>query len=154
MESMTATIQTGMAITLFITGIGMLICGLVIIMTREYQEAMRSLAGQSSRLSSKALADIGVQATLRRRCPPARSHHPPGADGNRHRRISLCAGNDHLRTCVLDDAADRRPGHTLTRTGAAALRSPGASAFLCVLGTIICGLAFWMMLLIGDRGTP
>jgi hypothetical protein len=112
MESMTTTIQTGMAITLFITGIGMLICGLVIIMTREYQEAMRSLAGQSSRLSSKALADIGVQAALE--------------------------GAAHLLEAI-------------TRLVQTAI---GTGAFLCVLGTVICGLAFWMMLLIGDRGTP
>ncbi|MFQ3631526.1 hypothetical protein [Roseiflexus sp.] len=104
---MTTTIQIGMAIILFITGIGMLICGLVIIMTREYQEAMRSLAGQSSRLSSKSLMDIGVQSAL---------------DGAAH---------------LLE---------AITRLVQTAI---GTGAFLCLLGTILCGLAFWMMMMIG-----
>lgn len=61
---MATTIQIVMAVVLFTAGIGMLISGILIIMAREYQEAMRALSSQSTKLSSKAFADIGVQATI------------------------------------------------------------------------------------------
>lgn len=105
---MAENIQIGMTVILFAAGIGMLISGLVIIMTREYQEAMRSLAGQSSRLSGKALADIGVQTAL---------------DGAAH---------------LLE---------SITRLVQTAI---GTGAFLCLLGTIICGMAFWMLMMVGS----
>jgi hypothetical protein len=61
---MATTIQIIMAVVLFIAGIAMLISGILIIMAREYQEAMRALSSQSTRLSGKAITDIGVQATI------------------------------------------------------------------------------------------
>ena len=61
---MATTIQVIMAVVLFIAGIAMLISGILIIMAREYQEAMRALSSQSTRLSGKAITDIGVQATI------------------------------------------------------------------------------------------
>jgi len=61
---MAENIQLGMAIILFIAGLVMVISGMLIIMTREYQETMRVLSNQSTRLSGKALSDIGVQAAL------------------------------------------------------------------------------------------
>jgi hypothetical protein len=61
---MTTTIQTIMAVVLFVAGMAMLISGLLIILTREYQEAMRVLSSQSTRLSGKAITDIGVQPAL------------------------------------------------------------------------------------------
>ena len=59
-----ATIQTIMAIALFAAGMAMIVSGLLIILTREYQEAMRVLSNQSTRLGSKAITDIGVQPAL------------------------------------------------------------------------------------------
>jgi len=61
---MATTIQIMMAVVLFIAGMAMLISGILIIMAREYQEAMRALSSQSTKLSGKAIADIGVQATI------------------------------------------------------------------------------------------
>ncbi|MBU6332997.1 MAG: hypothetical protein KGS47_01235 [Chloroflexi bacterium] len=61
---MAATIQIIMVSVLFIAGVVMVISGMLIIMTREYQETMRVLSNQSTRLSSKALSDAGVQASL------------------------------------------------------------------------------------------
>ncbi len=61
---MAITIQIIMAVVLFIAGMAMLISGILIIMAREYQDAMRALAGQSTRLSGKAITDIGLQATI------------------------------------------------------------------------------------------
>ena len=61
---MATTIQIIMAVVLFIAGIAMLISGILIIMAREYQEAMRALSSQSTRLSGKAITDIGLQATI------------------------------------------------------------------------------------------
>src|SRR5215510_7489812 len=60
----TATVQLIMAVALFVAGMAMIISGLVIILTREYQEALRALSNQSTRLSSKAIIDIGVQPAL------------------------------------------------------------------------------------------
>jgi hypothetical protein len=61
---MATTIQIIMAVILFIAGMAMLISGILIIMAREYQEAMRALSSQSTRLSGKAITDIGIQATI------------------------------------------------------------------------------------------
>jgi hypothetical protein len=61
---MATTIQIIMAVVLFIAGMAMLISGILIIMAREYQEAMRALSSQSTRLSGKAITDIGLQATI------------------------------------------------------------------------------------------
>ncbi|HET9224226.1 MAG TPA: hypothetical protein VFO07_17060 [Roseiflexaceae bacterium] len=60
----TATVQVIMAVTLFAAGLAMIICGLMIILTREYQEALRALSSHSTRLSNKAITDIGVQPAL------------------------------------------------------------------------------------------
>ena len=61
---MATTIQIIMAVVLFIAGMAMLISGILIIMAREYQDAMRALSSQSTRLSGKAITDIGLQATI------------------------------------------------------------------------------------------
>jgi hypothetical protein len=60
----TATVPIIMAVTLFVAGMMMIISGLVIILTREYQEALRALSNHSTRLSNKAITDIGVQPAL------------------------------------------------------------------------------------------
>ncbi len=100
---MAQMIQMGMAIVLFLTGLAMLVSGLMIIMTREYQETMRTLSNQSTRISGKAITDIGVQAALE--------------------------GTAQLLDSVKG----------LVQTAI------GTGAFLCLLGTVVCGLSFWMM---------
>lgn len=106
MSAVTTTIQMVMAVTLFLAGMAMIIGGLLIIMTREYQETMRVLSNQSTRLSGKALTDLGMQAALE--------------------------GTAHLVSSV-------------TRLVQTAI---GTGAFLCMLGTLICGLSFWMLMLV------
>ena len=103
---MATTIQIIMTVVLFLAGMAMLISGLLIILTREYQETMRVLSNQSTRLSGKAITDIGMQAAL---------------EG----------------TSQLLDAITR-----LIQTAI------GTGAFLCLLGTIICGISFWMLTLV------
>ncbi len=100
---MAAMIQIGMAVVLFVAGIGMLTSGMLIIMTREYQESMRALSNQSTRLSGKAIADLGVQAALE--------------------------GTARLLESVT----------ALVRTAI------GTGVFLCLLGTMICSVSFWML---------
>jgi hypothetical protein len=67
---------------------------------------MRALSNQSTRLSGKALADVGVQAAI---------------EG----------------TSQLLDAITR-----LIQT------AMGTGAFLCLLGTVICGVSFWLLSLV------
>jgi hypothetical protein len=105
-SAVATTIQIGMAVILFVSGMAMIVSGLLIIMTREYQETMRVLSNQSTRLSGKALTDIGVQAALE--------------------------GTAQLLNSV-------------TRLVQTAI---GTGAFLCLLGTLICGLSFWMLTLV------
>jgi hydrogenase-4 membrane subunit HyfE len=104
---MAQTIQIVMAVVLFIAGMVMIISGLLIIMTREYQEAMRVLSNQSTRLSGKAITDLGVQ---------------PALEGTAH---------------LLE---------SITRLVQTAI---GTGAFLCLLGTLICGISFWMLTMVG-----
>lgn len=103
---MAATIQIIMAVVLFAAGLSMIISGLMIILTREYQETMRVLSNQSTRLSGKAITDVGVQAAL---------------EG----------------TAALLESVTR-----LVQTAI------GTGVFLCLLGTIICGISFWMLTLV------
>lgn len=100
---MAGTIQIVMAIVLFLAGVAMLVSGMLIILTREYQETMRVLSNQSTRLSGKAITDVGVQAALE--------------------------GTAQLLESV-------------TRLVQTAI---GTGAFLCLLGTLICGISFWML---------
>jgi hypothetical protein len=53
-----------MVVVLFVAGLILLGSGLWIILTREYQDTMRTLSAQSSRVSSKSLADLTVQPAL------------------------------------------------------------------------------------------
>ena len=103
---MATTIQISMTVILFLAGIAILVSGLLIIMTREYQEAMRVLSNQSTRLSSKAIGDVVMPAAIE------------GASQ------------------LLD---------SITRLIQTAM---GTGAFLCLLGTIICGISFWMLTLV------
>jgi hypothetical protein len=57
-------IQMSMVVVLFVAGLILLGSGLWIILTREYQDTMRTLSAQSSRVSSKSLADLTVQPAL------------------------------------------------------------------------------------------
>jgi hypothetical protein len=101
-----ATVQVIMAVVLFLAGLGMLISGLTIILTREYQEAMRAISNQSTRLSGKAITDVAIQTAI--------------------------GGTSQL----LD---------AITRLIQTAM---GTGAFLCILGTTVCGVSFWMLTLV------
>ena len=103
---MATTIQVIMAVALFLAGIAMLVSGIMIILTREYQDTMRVLSSQSTRLSGKAVTDVGVQAALE--------------------------GTAQLL-------------ESITRLVQTAI---GTGAFLCLLGTLICGISFWMLTLV------
>ena len=103
---MAETIQIIMAVVLFMAGAAMLVSGILIILTREYQEAMRVLSNQSTRLSGKAITDIGVQSALE-------------------------------STAQLLESVTR-----LVQTAI------GTGAFLCLLGTVICSISFWMLTLV------
>ena len=103
---MAATIQIIMTVVLFLAGVAMLISGLKIITTREYQETMRVLSNQSTRLTGKAIIDISMQSALE--------------------------GTSQLLTSI-------------TRLIQTAI---GTGAFLCLLGTIVCAISFWMLSLV------
>ncbi|GAB4113182.1 MAG: hypothetical protein Fur005_16230 [Roseiflexaceae bacterium] len=64
MLTMMPTIQVVLTVALFIAGFAMLISGFVIILAREYQETMRVLSHQSTKLSSKVIGDIAAQTAL------------------------------------------------------------------------------------------
>lgn len=57
-------IQMTMVVVLFAAGLVLLGSGLWIILTREYQDTMRMLSTQSSRVSSKSLSDLTIQPAL------------------------------------------------------------------------------------------
>ena len=61
---MITSIQLAMTIALFIAGFIMLVSGFVIIVSREYQETMRVLSSQSTRLNSKVIAEVAAQAAM------------------------------------------------------------------------------------------
>ena len=95
---MAATIQIIMVSVLFIAGVVMVISGMLIIMTREYQETMRVLSNQSTRLSSKALSDAGVQASLDgtarwRSAAALRIRHAHAREGQRRIEHKVSAGD-------------------------------------------------------------
>jgi amino acid permease len=58
------TIHLVMTIALFAAGFIMLVSGFVIILSREYQETMRVLSNQSTRLSTKVITDVAAQVAL------------------------------------------------------------------------------------------
>src|SRR3712207_1898131 len=57
-------IQTIMAAILFLVGIVMIVSGLLIILTREYQETMKLLSTQTPKLAGKAVTDQTVLAAI------------------------------------------------------------------------------------------
>jgi len=95
-----------MTVVLFLAGVAMLISGLMIITAREYQEAMRALSNQSTRLTGKAIIDISMQTALE--------------------------GTSQLL-------------NSITRLIQTAI---GTGAFLCLLGTTVCGIRVWMLTLL------
>lgn len=58
------TIQLFMTVALFLAGFGMLVAGVVIILSKEYQETMRVLSQQSTRLHSKIVGEVAAQAAM------------------------------------------------------------------------------------------
>lgn len=49
-----------MALTLFATGLLACVAGIWTILAREYQQALKGLSAQSSRLHARALTEVGV----------------------------------------------------------------------------------------------
>ncbi len=57
-------IKTSMAIILFGAGIASFVSGLLIILSREYQETLKTLSSHSAKISSKAITEEGVAPTI------------------------------------------------------------------------------------------
>lgn len=57
-------IETAMAIILFGAGLASFVSGLLIILSREYQETLKTLSAHSAKISSKAITDEGVAPTI------------------------------------------------------------------------------------------
>ena len=57
---MIINLQVIMATSLFALGLAACVAGLATILTKEYHQAMKGLSAQSSRLSNKALTDLGA----------------------------------------------------------------------------------------------
>lgn len=57
---MATNLQIGMAVTLFVVGLVSFLAGLSIILAREYQETLRSLSTQSTKIGGRAITDEGV----------------------------------------------------------------------------------------------
>lgn len=61
---MPLVLQIGMTVLLFLAGLAMLIGGLWIVLTREYQETMRALSAQSGRITGKSLLEANIEPAL------------------------------------------------------------------------------------------
>ena len=61
---MIATVEIVMAAILFIVGITMVIAGLLIIMSREYQDTMKLLTSQTPKLAGQAITDQTVLSAI------------------------------------------------------------------------------------------
>ena len=59
-----ADVQLAMATTLFVLGLLSALAGLYTIFAREYQQAMRGLSRQSTRIASEAIAEKGVSDAI------------------------------------------------------------------------------------------
>jgi hypothetical protein len=54
------TLSELMAVVLFALGVAALAAGLWTILAREYQQALKGISAQSSRLNARSLSEIGV----------------------------------------------------------------------------------------------
>jgi len=61
---MITTVSMGMAVALFVLGMASCVAGLWIILSREYQEAMRQLAVQSARISARGIYDEAIAPVI------------------------------------------------------------------------------------------
>ncbi len=59
-KAMITNLQITMAITLFVLGLCSCAVGFWTILSRKYQQALKSISAQSARVSSKAITDIGL----------------------------------------------------------------------------------------------
>jgi len=57
---MTTALQVAMSVCLFLLGLCSCIAGLWTILSKEYQQALKTISVQSTRISSKAITDVGV----------------------------------------------------------------------------------------------
>lgn len=58
------TLQLIMAVALFVLGLTAVIAGLMTILAREHQDALRQISTQSARISAKSLADSSMSASI------------------------------------------------------------------------------------------
>ncbi len=57
---MTETIQAVMAASVFLVGLCSCIAGIWMILSRQYQQVLKSISAQSAKVSSKAVTDAGL----------------------------------------------------------------------------------------------
>jgi hypothetical protein len=57
-------IKIGMSIVMFAIGTLTVVAGLFIVLAKEYQETLKVLSSQSTRISGKALTDEGISPIL------------------------------------------------------------------------------------------
>ena len=60
MEEMIINIKVTMAACLFVLGISSCLAGAWVVLTRRYQQVLKSISAQSAKISSKAITDIGL----------------------------------------------------------------------------------------------
>lgn len=61
---MEGTIKTGMALVMFGAGLFSLVAGLLVIMSREYQDTLRTVSSHSAKISGKAITEEGVAPVI------------------------------------------------------------------------------------------
>jgi hypothetical protein len=61
---MITDLQIGMSVVLFALGLCSCVAGLWTMLSRKYQQALKSISSQSAKVSSKALTDIALAPLL------------------------------------------------------------------------------------------
>ncbi len=57
---MVETLQAVMAASVFLLGLGSCVAGIWMILSRQYQQVLKSISAQSAKVSSKAVTDAGL----------------------------------------------------------------------------------------------
>lgn len=61
---MDEAIKTAMAVVLFGAGLFSFVAGLLVVMSREYQDTLRTVSSHSAKISGKALTEDGVAPVI------------------------------------------------------------------------------------------
>jgi hypothetical protein len=99
---MVEKVQLAMAAVLFLLGAGSIVMGFWTILSREYQQTLKGISSQSSRISSRAFTEAGF--------------------------VPLVEASAKLIEAI----------NSLIRTAV------GIGVFLCLVGTGICLVAYWI----------